>query len=219
MATTIEHYRGDSGAVTCHVEDAAAANYDLSAATKATLSVKKLETDTTYQFQVSATIPITPGTDGNVTFNLEPYHTDAISAPTGMALAEDSGTLAAGDYYYRVSAVNWRGETAPCAEDTIAADPDTGVKITWNAVDGSTYYKIYGRAAGAELLMATVPADLLEWIDNGSVTPSGAMPVANTTGMTPDEYYYDVEIQWASGATIYTACKGTFDLLYDITRP
>jgi hypothetical protein len=59
--------------------------------------------------------------------------------------------------------------------------------VTFESVMGATAYNIYCRTPGAEQLCATVPAtgafgDPYSWVDSGSVTPSGALPTANTTG-------------------------------------
>jgi hypothetical protein len=74
-----------------------------------------------------------------------------------------------------------------------------GVTVNWGAVTGATGYKVYGRSTGAELLMATITSGTTTtWTDNGTVTPSGAMPGSNTTGQ-------GVLLTWDSiaGATGY----------------
>jgi len=126
--------------------------------------------------------------------NAQPIHVDAagnliaadipiayVSAPTSLSFASTSGTLAAGTYYYRITATTAAGETTPCAEQSFALAATGGIIISWPQVAGATGYKVYGRTTGAELLMATiVNGTTLTWTDNGSVTPSGAMPTANT---------------------------------------
>ena len=102
------------------------------------------------------------------------------------------GTVASGGhdddtYYYRVSAINDNGETLALAEFNsgacIATAGLNSVTVTWDAVSGATAYKVYGRATGAELYMATVTApNLLFNDDAASLTPAGALPTANTTG-------------------------------------
>lgn len=39
---------------------------------------------------------------------------------------------------------------------------------------------------------------------------------ANTTGLTPGKYFYDIEIT-TSTAKVYTVSKGTFEIIQDIT--
>jgi hypothetical protein len=60
--------------------------------------------------------------------------------------------------------------------------------VKWAAVTGATSYKVYGRSTGAELLMATVAAPTLQWVDTGSVTPSGALPTSATSNVTINLY-------------------------------
>jgi hypothetical protein len=74
-----------------------------------------------------------------------------------------------------------------------------GVKVNWTAITGATGYNVYGRTTGAELKLVNVPSGATTtWTDNGSLTPSGALPSSNTTGQ-------GVVVTWAaiSGATGY----------------
>jgi len=58
--------------------------------------------------------------------------------------------------------------------------------VKWSAVTGASGYKVYGRSTGAELLMATISSQAtVQWVDDGSVTPAGAMPTAQTAGRSP----------------------------------
>jgi hypothetical protein len=68
------------------------------------------------------------------------------------------------------------------------------VSITWIPLPGAAAYNVYGRTAGAELLMTPTPVPASQTLtfigygtfvvftDTGAVTPSGALPSANTTG-------------------------------------
>jgi hypothetical protein len=107
------------------------------------------------------------------------------SIPTGLvATPGAAGTLNNGTYGYRVSAVVG-GESLACATVTAVtvAGPGAGsVGLSWNAVTGATNYKIYGRTSGSELLMATQTGTT--FTDNGSVTPSGALPTLATNTAT-----------------------------------
>jgi len=102
-----------------------------------------------------------------------------LDTPTPGTFVAIAGTLAAATYYYRVSAINAVGETLANIETSQVLGATGGVRVTWSAVTGSTGYKIYGRTTGAELLMATV-GTVTEWEDDGSVTPSGALPTDHT---------------------------------------
>jgi hypothetical protein len=104
-------------------------------------------------------------------------------------------------YGYRVTSIansaNFSGETTPTAEVTCTNAATLGGSNTnlvkWAPMLGAVGYNIYCRTPGSELYCATVWANndnavfasgssSLSWTDNGSATPSGAMPTVNTTG-------------------------------------
>jgi hypothetical protein len=110
--------------------------------------------------------------------------TPLLAKPVNAAFstALTGGTLAAGTYWYRVTATNDLGETLASVETSqVTTGATSTVTVNWGAVVGATGYKVYGRSTGAELLMATVGA-ILTWTDTGAVTPAGALPVTNTSG-------------------------------------
>ena len=117
-------------------------------------------------------------------FNADTITIATIATPVNAAFTAGAGTLAIGTYYYRVTAINANGETLPSTETSLALDAIGGVNVNWGSVTGATGYKIYGRSTGAELLIATVGA-VLTYLDNGSITPSGAMPTVNSTFTPP----------------------------------
>lgn len=223
MSQILSWTRGDSGTISAQINDSGGTGFDLSLVDKATLSVKTAATATTYQFQVSGNLP--GGATGIITFTMLPRYTGYLirnsdgtaGLVTNLAGVQGgAGTLAAGTYYYRVSATNWRGETLACAEVASAAIADNkSVDLSWDAVTGAAAYKVYGRTTGAELLIATTTTN--SYTDTGAVTPAGALPTADTTAMSAGSYVYDVELQWSSGATIYTPLSSTFVLAADIT--
>lgn len=100
--------------------------------------------------------------------------------PTGLALAQGTGVLGAATYYYRVSATTAAGETLACTEVSLAILATHGVILTWRQVRGATGYRVYGRSTGAELFIAAVAGSVLTYTDAGSISPSGALPAANT---------------------------------------
>lgn len=119
--------------------------------------------------------------------------------PTGSAVVALSGAGAT-TYGYRVTALTYDGETTPaigvtCTNNAVLSASAKN-RVSWNPCLGAYAYKVYGRTAGAELLMATIKwsEDLHpgknntvsppHWDDDGSVTPGGALPTANTTGNT-----------------------------------
>lgn len=89
-------------------------------------------------------------------------------------------------YFYRVAAVDSSGQTTLASTET-STTTSTGadtycVNVNWTQVYGAAQYKIYGRATGAEQLLFTVGGSQSQWTDNGSLSPSGALPAANLTG-------------------------------------
>jgi hypothetical protein len=105
-----------------------------------------------------------------------------LATPSNIVLANvtGSGSLSAGTYYYRVSAINANGETLASAEQSVVSVDSSHNTIGWDAVTGATGYKVYGRATGAELLIGST-TDALTFTDDGTVSPSGALPTANST--------------------------------------
>lgn len=114
---------------------------------------------------------------------LTPMVITSLSPPTVGALSSTTGTLTAATYYYRVSATNSNGESLASTESSLVLGATGGVTIPWTLETGATGYKIYGRSTGAELLLGSVDAYTTSYVDDGSVTPSGALPAANTTAV------------------------------------
>lgn len=106
--------------------------------------------------------------------------TSMLETPVNDTFTLGAGTLAPGTYYYRVSAINAVGETLASTETSYVLAGVGGINVNWGAVSGATGYNIYGRSTGAELFMDTVGA-VETWLDDGSITPSGALPAENTT--------------------------------------
>ncbi len=110
-----------------------------------------------------------------------------VGAPTGLttSTATTGGTLAASTVCtYRVSAVYPWGESAASAEVAVTTGSGTATNtatVNWTLPPGATSAKVYGRTAGAELLMATVAAGTSTYTDTGSVTPAGALPSGSLT--------------------------------------
>jgi hypothetical protein len=100
----------------------------------------------------------------------------ALATPVNGTFTTGAGTLTTGTYYYAVTALNATGETVPSTRTSFAVTGPAGVNINWGTVSGATFYKIYGRSIGTNFLMATIAAPTVTWLDDGSVTPSGAMP-------------------------------------------
>ncbi len=123
-----------------------------------------------------------------------PLKVKQIGAPAGLSLTKvgsGSGTT----YSYRVSAITADGETPASAAVTISGnarlDSSHYIELTWYPVIGAIGYKVYGRSGSEQLLgiryaydIHNLPAQgvVTSFKDDGSVTPSGALPAANTTG-------------------------------------
>ncbi|MEB0001592.1 hypothetical protein QN357_01405 [Cryobacterium sp. RTC2.1] len=129
-------------------------------------------------------------TDLILVSSLTPTNLAAVALPCVLAAspsvqgfpitATSGGTLAAGTYGYRVSALIGTSETLAAATITATTTSTTGmVTLYWLPVPGATSYKVYGRTSGSELLMATVAAPATSWVDTGSVTPAGALPTSS----------------------------------------
>lgn len=108
-------------------------------------------------------------------------------------------------YGYRVTALTLDGETAAGPEGTCTnastLNSTTNFNVvSWMPIQGALAYKIYGRTSGSEQLLiklnwtdlhpgfGTNPylpgpnGQAVGWKDDGSLTPSGAMPTVNSTG-------------------------------------
>ena len=142
-------------------------------------------------------------TQNTVTVNkLVAVQTSTPAAPT----VAPQGTTGATTYSYRVSCVNSTGQTLASSAGTTAtgnaALSSTNFnRVTWKGVAGCSSYKVYGRTSGSELLIATVAPQLLRYDDTGAVTPSGALPGANTTAAA-------IEVGNVSDTTVTRASAG-----------
>lgn len=119
--------------------------------------------------------------------------TQSVMAPLGVPViasvtqSDTGGTLAnSTTYTYSVTALLNTGESLPSAEVGVTTSGLGGgahsVTVNITAVTGATGYKVYGRTAAGELFMATLAAGVIAWVDDGSITPSGALPTVDTNG-------------------------------------
>lgn len=151
---------------------------------------------------------------------LADYTPTALTTPTGVTATPQTtgGTLAAGTYSYRVSAINANGETLASAAVTATTTGTTGrVTVAWSAVApgealAPSGYRIYGRVGGSELLLATVASNVITWDDTGAITPAGALPAANTTVGAPGTAAGHVTVAvYGNAATVPADVKATLD--------
>jgi len=133
------------------------------------------------------------------------------------------GTLSPNTQYcYRAAAVDSLGATAPNTEVCVTTANDgnsthsVSMLIQSQALAGG--YKVYGRTSGAEQLMTPTPITnawptyWTSFTDTGSVTPSGALPTANTTGQIKPALYSTATncSSSASPAVCGSAAAGSF---------
>lgn len=144
---------------------------------------------------------------------------DSLSAPT--VSVTNIGSTGATTYGYRVSAINSVGETLASSTVTTTTGNSslTGSnynRISWTRVLGATGYKVYGRTSGSELLMATVTT-ANHYDDTGAVSPSGALPSANTTGYSSTRTSIGTLMKQQTGSTDIDKWVGPFPV--GISRP
>jgi hypothetical protein len=103
--------------------------------------------------------------------------------PDAFDYLTTGGSLAAGTYWYRISATNAFGETLASAEVSVVIPTGTATNqsiVGWLGVTGATGYNVYGRTVNAELKIATL-GNVTTYTDSGSISPSGVLPASNTT--------------------------------------
>lgn len=128
---------------------------------------------------------------GKATVYGGPVKVKRLATPSDVSVVATGGTGTT--YGYRVSAVDRDGnETLASASVTVSGGATLSVSVyntvNFNPVVGAAAYKIYGRTNGSELLMKTLTlaeiGDTYQaaWRDDGSLTPSGALPAVNQSG-------------------------------------
>jgi hypothetical protein len=114
----------------------------------------------------------------------------ALAPPSSVALTSSGtgGTLSPGTYAYQVTAVNANGETTALpAVEVEATEPGSSVRVTWQPVQATATYNVYGRVPGSLGKLAGVGPFAaqapLEYIDTGASTPAASRPPpsSNTT--------------------------------------
>ena len=87
------------------------------------------------------------------------------------------GTLGELVYAYSVSTVLVNGEVGPastwCFPQIIGPTATYAIGLAWPAVTDASQYKVWGRISGGTAmgLLATLPANVLSFIDDGSIVP------------------------------------------------
>ncbi|TDH48493.1 hypothetical protein E2F47_23540 [Mycobacterium eburneum] len=128
----------------------------------------------------------------------------AITAPASLAVSTQNqgGSLAAGTYYWVVTATNAKGETTVSNEVNGVTTGSTGAAVlTWQAVGAATGYKVYrGTAAGAEnVLVATIGSGAtVTYTDTGG-SAAGTPPTSNTAITEASTNTTTTATAWISG--------------------
>ncbi len=108
--------------------------------------------------------------------------TISLPAPTGVSATPSGtgGTLAAGTYYYRVTALNAAGETLGSAEVTaVTTGATSSVSIAWTNNPLATSYRIYrGVTSGGQSVYYTDAAT--PFVDTGAAGTAGTVPAVST---------------------------------------
>jgi hypothetical protein len=134
-----------------------------------------------------------------------------LAAPVQAAstTATTGGTLAAGTYRIRVTAVNARGETDRSNEITRVTTGSTStITVNWANVSGETGYRIYvspvGGAAGTERYVTQVAADVVTYVWTGTpaADPTRLAPTTNTAVVNVTKVFNSPE--WQDGFRFQT---------------
>lgn len=128
--------------------------------------------------------PVTFTTDRSITLAATPGPTNLAATPSGAG-----GTIPAGTYYYRVTAVGATGETIASNEVTVTLSGATSsVALAWTALAGATAYRIYrGTALEAEVLLASPGGTGTSYTDTGAAVPGTSVVPTNSVGVTAAE--------------------------------
>jgi hypothetical protein len=98
--------------------------------------------------------------------------------------SSSGGTLAAGTYFWKITAINASGETVGSNEVTATTTGATSSQpLSWVAITGSTGFKVYrGTVAGAENVLVTTLGLVTSYTDTGSAGTAGTVPSVGSTG-------------------------------------
>lgn len=102
-----------------------------------------------------------------------------LSAPTNVAATPSGsgGTIAAGTYYYKVTALDAYGQTLPSSEvSAVTTGATSSVALTWDAVTDAVSYRIYKGITpnGQDTYFASAVAN---FTDVGAAGTAGTVPI------------------------------------------
>jgi len=97
------------------------------------------------------------------------------------ATATTGGTFAAGAQFWKLTALNTKGETLASNEVTATLAANGTQVLNWAAVTGATGYRMYrGTAAGSENVLVTTLGAVTTYTDTGTAGTTASPPTANT---------------------------------------
>jgi hypothetical protein len=126
--------------------------------------------------------------------NTRPGNPGTLDPPSLDDAEPATGTLAAGNYVYGVTATTPAGETT-ASTAAVAVPANGGAALSWPSVCHATSYKVYRSLAGAWSLLATVPPVTpaftdagpanVTYVDAGTAGTPAAPPAANGAALAP----------------------------------
>ncbi len=156
----------------------------------------------------------------------------APASPSATKVA--GGSLTAGSYFYKITAINANGETLPSTEVTATTETtNLRINLAWTAVTGATSYRIYrGTSSGAENMYFTSSTNSYSDISATAGT-TAVVPTVGTasqgdpvevstdtyvpvTGDTADNVVASLQITVAYVDTIFGNCTFTVTDRYDL---
>lgn len=110
---------------------------------------------------------------------------NSIAAPVlTLSTTASGGTFAAGTYYWKITAINSRGETVGSNEISKALTLNQQQTMTWAAISGATGYKVYrGTVAGSENILVATLGAVTTYTDTGIAGTAGTVPTVNTASV------------------------------------
>lgn len=130
---------------------------------------------------------------------------------TPLGAASSGGTFAAGTYYWRITALNSRGETITSNEVSQTLTANQQQALTWGAVSGATGYKVYrGTAAGAENILVTTLGAVTSYTDTGSAGTAATPPQVSTAAVGDLLYIWELAepVRALANKPIYVPASG-----------
>lgn len=153
-----------------------------------------------------------------------------LGAPT---TATTGGTLAAGTYYYVVTAIGPAGETVRSNEvSQVTTGTTSTVSLTWGAVTGATKYRVYRGTATGVVQLVTTLGNVTAYTDTGTATTATTPPVApdptngritvtlsdeDTDSLTAKTARYDLEVENPAG-DVFRLLQGKVTVDGNITQ-